>query len=112
LGALRTNPELLIVVSDGYDNDPPNVAGQVLEAARRTNPGCFVLHVNPVYDVESFAPKGLSPNVPTMGIRDPEDLPTLAAFARFSSGDSTQAELDACLDERVRTYLSEAHDAP
>ncbi len=105
IDALRTEPELLVVVSDGYDNDPPTVAGQALELAPRLCPGCFVLHVNPVYDADGFAPRSLSPDVPTLGIRDGEDIATLVAFARFARGAASLAELEAHLDARVRAFL-------
>ena len=111
LAALREAADLLIVVSDGFENDPPDVAGDLLTAGRRFAPGTFVLHVNPVYDVESYAPKGLSPAVPTMGIRDAEDLPTLVAFAKLALGDSTLEELDRHLDTRVHAFLANARSA-
>ena len=106
LGALRDEPDLLVVVSDGFENDPPGVAGGLLEAAQRLFPRAFFLHVNPVYDVESYAPKSLSPRVPTMGIRDACDLPTLVAFAKLALGKSTLEELEAHLDQRVRAFLA------
>lgn len=105
LAALRTEPEMLVIVSDGYDNDPPGLAGEVLEVARRLRPNCFVIHVNPVYDTESLAPRSLSPRVPTMGIRDGDDIPTLVAFARFALGQAPLAELEEHLALRVRTFL-------
>ncbi len=105
LAALRAAPELLVVVSDGFENDPPGIAGRLLEEGARLLPGCFILHVNPVFDVESYAPRGLSPRIPTMGIRDAEDLPTLIAFAKLALGRSSLAELDQHLEVRVRAFL-------
>jgi hypothetical protein len=108
LAALRHQPDLLVVVSDGFDNDPQGLAGQVLEAGARLLPRCFMLHLNPVYDSESFAPKALSPAVPTLGLRDAEDVPTLVSIARFAAESGTMAELSRELDARVRAFLDGA----
>ncbi|MBS2011421.1 MAG: hypothetical protein JST00_00805 [Deltaproteobacteria bacterium] len=108
VAAMKTKPDLLLVVSDGYDNDPPAVAGQALEVAMRLDPKCFVLHVNPVFDTDGLAPRSLSPNVPTLGIRDGEDIATLVAFARFARAQESLAELDAHLDARVKAFLGGA----
>lgn len=110
LAALATSPDLLLIVSDGYENDPAGVTGKVLEAAARIAPATFVVHLNPVLDAEALAPKSLTPRVPTLGIREAEDLPALVALARFArEGDaasSTLAALERHLDARVRAFLS------
>ncbi len=106
LHALRTAPELLVIVSDGFDNDPEGLLGQVLEAGQRLLPGTFVIHLNPVYDNESYAPKSFSPKIATMGVRDADEIPTLVAFARFARGGAPLAELAAHLDARVAAFLA------
>jgi hypothetical protein len=108
LAALRLRPEMLVVVSDGYDNDPQGLAGQVLNAGARLLPGCFMLHLNPVYDSETYAPKSLTSAVPTLGLRDAEDVPTLIALARFAAQEGSMHELERELDVRVRAFLGEA----
>lgn len=108
LAALRLRPDMLVVVSDGYDNDPQGLAGQVLHAGARLLPGCFMLHLNPVYDSETYAPKSLTSAVPTLGLRDAEDVPTLIALARFAAQGGTMLELERELDVRVRAFLGEA----
>ncbi|WP_394845568.1 hypothetical protein LZC95_52125 [Pendulispora brunnea] len=107
LDALETNPDLLVIVSDGFDNDPPGAVGQLLQVVRtRLRRGApFIVHVNPVFDAESYAPKSFCPAVPTMGIRDAEDLPTLVLFARFASDDATLESVIEHLDRRVRHFL-------
>lgn len=105
LDAYATQPSLIVIVSDGFDNDPQGLAGEVCTAYARLVPTTFVLHLNPVFDHEGLAPKSLSPAVPTLGIREVDDVPTLLAFARFASGDATMAALDAALDARVRAFL-------
>lgn len=110
LAALAWKPELLVVVSDGFENDPPEVAGDLLAAARRRGLCPFVIHVNPVFDDASIGPKPLTlrfPDlVPTFGIRDAEDIPTAIAFSAFAHGAASLAELEATLATRVKAFLA------
>ncbi|MFI6102587.1 hypothetical protein [Streptomyces sp. NPDC051310] len=108
LDALDTAPERLVIVSDGWDNAPPGLAGEVLrvwrtrlDAGRRTS----VVHVNPVYDADGFDVRRLAPSVPTAGIRDAEDLPALVEIAQFAEGRTGLADLQAYLDRRVELFL-------
>ncbi|MFE6691351.1 hypothetical protein ACFVFQ_33390 [Streptomyces sp. NPDC057743] len=114
LDALETGPERLVIVSDGWDNTPPGLAGEVLRVWRsRLDPRgeVPVLHLNPVYDAADFAVRRLAAAVPTVGVRRAEDLPTLAQLARFAEGRTGLAELRAHLDERVREFLAAADAA-
>ncbi|MFD4611637.1 hypothetical protein ACFWOT_26835 [Streptomyces sp. NPDC058440] len=104
LDGLETAPERLVIVSDGWDNSPPGLAGEVLrvwrtrlDPARRTG----VVHLNPVYDAEDFDVCRLSARVPTAGIRDAEDLPALVEIAQFAEGRTGLADLTAYLDTRA-----------
>lgn len=109
LNALAFQPDLIVVVSDGFENDPPDVAGDLLIAARRRGLCPFVLHVNPVYDDTSIAPKPLCARaaeiIPTMGIREAEDIPTAIAFSSFADGSSSLADLERALAARVAAFL-------
>ena len=101
LDALSLRPELLLIVSDGWENDPPDTVGRVLETARaRLAPvrETRVLHANPVFDPEHFSPRPLSGAVPTVGLRNAEDISTMIEFSKFAGGDQT---LDA-----LETYLA------
>ncbi|GAA2804991.1 hypothetical protein [Streptomyces showdoensis] len=103
-------PERLVIVSDGWDNAPPGLAGEVLRVWReRLDPEhrTSVVHVNPVYDAEVFDVRRLAPEVPTAGIRDAEDLPALVEIARFAEGRERLAALRAYLDRRVELFLGE-----
>ncbi|MEU1617050.1 hypothetical protein ABZ479_07035 [Streptomyces sp. NPDC005722] len=105
LDALETGPSRLVVVSDGWDNAPPGLAGEVLRVWReRVDPGrrTEVVHLNPVYDADDFDVRRLSPAVATAGIRDAEDLPALVELAQFAEGRTGPAELAAYLDARVQ----------
>jgi len=105
LEAMAWKPELVIIVSDGFDNDPPGTAGELLAIARAKGLCPFTLHINPVFDDVSLGPKPLGAAVPTMGIRDAEDLPTAIAFGEFANGGGTLAQLSAALDARVAHFL-------
>ncbi|MEU8560837.1 hypothetical protein AB0C45_05050 [Streptomyces cyaneofuscatus] len=103
-------PDRLVIVSDGWDNAPAGLAGEVLRVWRaRLDPGrrTAVVHVNPVYDADGFDVRRLAAGGPTAGIRDAEDLPALVEIARFAEGRTGAAELHAYLDRRVALFLGE-----
>ncbi|MCP3143370.1 hypothetical protein [Pyxidicoccus xibeiensis] len=108
LDALAWGAELVVIVSDGYDNDPPKAVAELtrvfrqkLDPARRT----ALVHVNPVFDAEEYAPRSFGTAVPTVGVREAEDLPTVLGFARFAEGAASLAELESYLSARVRQVL-------
>ncbi|MER5617776.1 hypothetical protein [Streptomyces sp. NPDC002215] len=110
LDALELGPDRLVIVSDGWDNAPPGLAGEVLrvwrtglDPDRRT----AVVHVNPVYDADAFDVRRLSPSVPTAGVRDAEDLPALVELAGFAEGRTGAAALYAYLDRRVARFVGD-----
>ena len=112
LDALDTAPSRLVIVSDGWDNAPPGLAAEVLriwrtrlDPERRTS----IVHLNPVYDAADFDVRRLSPTVPTAGIRDAEDLPSLVELAQFAEGRTGLAELIAYLDTRA-ARMTGGHD--
>ncbi|MEU8529548.1 hypothetical protein AB0C77_28765 [Streptomyces sp. NPDC048629] len=104
-------PDRLVIVSDGWDNAPPGLAGEVLRVWRtRLDPErrTAAVHLNPVYDPDGFDVRRLAPSVPTAGVRDAEDLPALVEIAQFAEGRTGLAELRAYLDRRVELFLKEA----
>jgi hypothetical protein len=114
LAALRGQPSLLVVLSDGYDNDPPGGAGEVLRVYReRLDPHArtVVVHANPVFDANDFSPRALTPSVPTIGIRDASDLPTMLAFARFAAVDAALDGLHEFLEARVAALVGGVEEA-
>ncbi|MEW2069884.1 hypothetical protein [Streptomyces sp. NPDC007346] len=111
-GAGGAAPDRVVIVSDGWDNAPAGLAGEVLRVWRsRLDPGrrTAVVHVNPVYDAAGFDVRRLAAGVPTAGIRDAEDLPALVEIARFAEGRTGPAELHAYLDRRVARFLGDGH---
>jgi hypothetical protein len=110
LDGLEHGPDRLIIVSDGWDNAPPGLAGEVLRVWRtRLDPGrtCDIVHLNPVYDAADFDVRRLAPTAATAGIRDAEDLVALVELARFADGRTGLAELRAHLARRVEDFLRE-----
>ncbi|MDJ0688146.1 MAG: hypothetical protein QNJ41_06540 [Xenococcaceae cyanobacterium MO_188.B32] len=109
LDALEWKADLVIIISDGYENDPPEGAAEVLriyrtklDRSRQTS----IIHCNPVFAPDTFSPYILSPYIPTLGIREAEDLPTLINFARFADGDVSLKELEDYLALRVQQMLT------
>ena len=110
LDALEQAPDRLLIVSDGWDNAPYGLASEVLRVWRaKLDPRRRVVavHLNPVYDAVDFDVKRLAAAVPTVGVRDAEDVPALVEFARFTEGTTGFAELRAHFDGRVAKFLEE-----
>ncbi|AFY30527.1 hypothetical protein [Calothrix sp. PCC 7507] len=108
LAALGSGAELVVIVSDGCENSPPNGAAEVLRVFRTkldTGRRTSIIHCNPVFNSEDFSLRNLSPTIPTVGLRDAEDLPTMLGFARFADGSAPLSELESYLAERVKEML-------
>jgi hypothetical protein len=113
LDALATRPDLLVIISDGFDNDPTGGAGEVCRVFReRLDPGrrTTIVHINPVFDAPELGPRRLAAAVPTIGLRDAEDLPTALAFARFADGALSLAALEDYLARRAAVFLGQDPD--
>ncbi|CAM3593064.1 hypothetical protein KIPE111705_16010 [Kibdelosporangium persicum] len=107
LDALEHRPDRLVIVSDGWDNAPDGLAAEVLRVWRaRLDPRheVGIVHLNPEYDADTFDVKRLG-HVPTVGVRDAEDVPALVEFARFTEGRTGLAELRAHFDDRIARFL-------
>ncbi|MBW4562379.1 MAG: hypothetical protein KME32_14745 [Mojavia pulchra JT2-VF2] len=109
LAALGSGADLVVIVSDGCENYPPKGAAEVLRVYRsKLDPWrrTSIIHCNPVFNSEDFSLRALSPTIPTVGLRDAEDLPTMLGFARFADGSAALSELEAYLAERVQQMLA------
>ncbi|HEY5836186.1 MAG TPA: hypothetical protein VIW71_20230 [Streptomyces sp.] len=114
LDALETAPDRLVIISDGWDNAPPGLAAEVLRVWRtRLDPAgrTAIVHLNPVYDADGFDVRRLAPGVPTAGIRDAEDLPSLTELAAFATGRTGLPELRAHLATRIAAFLAPQESA-
>jgi hypothetical protein len=108
LNALEWGADSIVIVSDGCDNDPPKGAAELLRVYRtKLDPQqrTSIVHCNPVFNSEDFSMRPLSSFIPTVGLRDAEDLPTMLSFARFAEGSAPLSELEAYLAEQVREFL-------
>ncbi len=108
LAGLAQQPDLLVLVSDGYDNDPPGGAAQIVRVFRARidrKAQTSLLHFSPVYDAGDYAIKSIDPAMITLGLRDAEDLPTMLGFARFVDGRAPLSELEALLEARAREFV-------
>ncbi|MGW5387910.1 hypothetical protein [Nocardia sp. NPDC003963] len=106
--ALETAPDRLVIISDGWDNAPPGLAAEVLRVwYARLDPDRTVdiVHLNPVYDAGDFDVRRLSAAVPTVGIRDADDLPALVELAHFATGHTELSDLTDYLAARTRQFL-------
>ncbi|MBE9234195.1 hypothetical protein IQ231_21735 [Cuspidothrix issatschenkoi LEGE 03284] len=109
LDALDWGADLVVIITDGWENDPPNGASEILRIyGQRLDPQqkTSIVHCNPVYNADDFSLHPLSPEIPTVGLRDAEDLPTMLGFARFAQGSASLAELEEYLAERVKQMLN------
>lgn len=108
LDALEWEPDLVVIISDGCENDPPQGAAEVLRVYRRKldpQRKTAIVHCNPVFDGEDFSLRSLSPTIPTVGLRDAEDLPAMLNFARFAEGAASLGDLEDYLAARVEQML-------
>ncbi|RUL90074.1 hypothetical protein [Verrucosispora sp. FIM060022] len=110
LDALERGPDRLVIVSDGWDNDPPGQAAEVLRIWRtRLDPDqhTSIVHLNPVYDADTFDVRRLADGVATVGVRDAEDAAALVELARFATGRAGFDELRRHLADRVERFLDD-----
>jgi hypothetical protein len=104
LEALEWGAEVVVLISDGYENDPPGAVNELVRVFRqKLDPEhrVSIIHANPVFDPGSLAPRALGAAVPTVGLRDAEDLPTMLGFARFADGTAPLSLLEEYLAVRV-----------
>lgn len=109
LDALDWGAAVVVVVSDGVENDPPGAFHAVLHQARRLLEGLVVIHLNPVLDPLSLQVRSLSPLAPALGVRNGEDLPALLGMAcHLQPGLHALAELEDYLARCAHRFLEGA----
>ena len=82
--ALMTKPDLVIIISDGYENVRAGSVEQILSTKAVRNSGIAVMHLNPVAAAETGSKmRTLSKFAMTFGLSAPEQLPmvTLVGLA-------------------------------
>lgn len=112
LAAIEWQPDHVIIVSDGYENAPADAVNQIVHAYRtrlsQTHLISFI-HANPVFDPDHFSPKPLGGSVTTIGLRDAEDLGASLGFAKFASGEASQAQLETYLGKLAADLIGVSH---
>ncbi len=109
LAALGWQPETIVIISDGWENDPPGAVAELLRVYYgKLDPQrqISIVHCNPVFNANDYQLKQISPLIPTIGIREAEDLPMVLAFMRFADGRGNLAELETYLRDRSQDVLS------
>ena len=79
-----TRPDLVIILSDGYENVRAGSVNSIMSTKAVQNSGISVMHLNPVAAVESDRKsRSLSDKIMTFGLSSPEQLPmvTLVGLA-------------------------------
>lgn len=110
LSALAWQPELVVIISDGWENDPPSATAEILRVYRsKLDPQgkVSILHCNPVFNADDFTLKRISPLITSVGIREAEDLPILVQFSRFAEGTGSLLELENYLAVRAKQLLDQ-----
>lgn len=109
---LADPPKLLIVCSDGYENDPAGGFEAVwdlwvtkVEPALKTR--TRAVHINPVFDAQGFMPRQLSPRVPTVSVHDASNVPFALVVAEFASGRLGLEALRAMIAQHALASISE-----
>ena len=76
--ALLTRPELVVILSDGYENVRAGGVNQVLGTRAFRSSGIAVLHLNPVPAAESGGVRSLTGGPMTFALTAIEQLPVIA----------------------------------
>jgi hypothetical protein len=108
LDALDWGADAIVIVSDGCENDPPQGASEVLRIYRqKLDPQrrVSIIHCNPVFNPDDFSLRPINLLIPTVGLRDAEDLPTMLGFARLAEGNAYLTELEDYLAAQVQQVL-------
>lgn len=79
--ALLTRPELVVLLSDGYENVRAGSINSIMSTKAVQNSGISVIHLNPVAAAESDSKaRSLSDKIMTFGLSAPEQLPMITLF--------------------------------
>lgn len=106
IAALAGEPDVVFIISDGYENVGPGSADEVVRVARaRLGARAQVIHINPVFDPQTYSPRPLGTHIVTVGVRTADDLPLALRLARFVEGVDDRAAFDAWLAARCRRMV-------
>ncbi|TQV88009.1 hypothetical protein [Aliikangiella coralliicola] len=90
--ALKKEPDMVLIISDGFENDPVGLTSHIYQSWLKIQKGkanTSIVHLNPVYDANSFNVKGLGGGITSVGIRNAEDIAITLEYCRFADGRAT-----------------------
>lgn len=93
--AIAERPDLVVILSDGYENTSAGSVAQLLNTRAVRESGIAIIHLNPVSAAESGGVRRLADTVPTFGLSLPEQLPL---FALLGQAYTQPAVLEAFFD--------------
>lgn len=110
LDALETQPQWVVIVSDGWENNPPGGAHGVVRLFEEAGLGAdtAILHVNPVFDSERYEPRRLSPLIPTIGVRTAADILAVLPYVEFAAGRRPASQLEHTLRVQALRFCEES----
>lgn len=79
--AIASRPDLVIILSDGYENTSAGSIAQILNTTAVRNSSIAFIHLNPVAAAESSGVRKLA-DIPTFGLSAPEQFPLIALLGR------------------------------
>lgn len=76
VNALKKKPDAVFMLTDGYENKPAGMVGQVVIAYQKLEKDndAMIVQLTPVFAAESEGVRELSPLVPSMGLRSGRQL--------------------------------------
>lgn len=79
VAALKDKPEVVVIISDGYENRPAGLTSQIVDAYKEkidTENETKIFHINPVFAAEVKTTRSLGDNIPSIGLRSSTQLGT------------------------------------
>ena len=80
--ALAGRPDLVLILSDGYENTSAGSIAQLLNTKAVKNSCLAIVHLNPVSAAETGGVRRLADGLPTFGVSLPEQLPLFALLGQ------------------------------
>lgn len=104
VSVLRADPEIVFVVSDGYENAPAGGVADVMQVVRRLGVRTPVFQASPVFAADAHGVRTLSDQIPAMAARDVGriGLGLLKAMLYGNPERGVAALLDATLSRLTR----------
>jgi hypothetical protein len=102
VSALLQRPQLVIILSDGYENTRAGDVHQILSSTAVRTSGTVVLHLNPVPAAESGGVRTLSSELMTFALTTTEQLPLLALIGQGARDPKALAPLFDEIEAAVR----------